>query len=104
MNTQYEVLNPWAEVDPVMEREISPRLKELKDQTIGLFTNNKRASRMIVSAVKENLGRKYPTLKFSQYDIVGGDLEITEIDGKREKAEFEDWLKVIDVFIGAVGD
>ena len=34
---QYEVLSPWAEVDPIPLRGISPRIKTLAGKKIGLF-------------------------------------------------------------------
>ena len=37
---QYEVLNPWAESDPVPMRGISPRLDTMEGKTIGLFQNS----------------------------------------------------------------
>lgn len=104
MSALYEVLNPWAEVDPIPLRGISPRLTELKGKTIGLFANNKHASRPVLSVVETKLKGKYPTLKFSRYEIVGDNLEICETEGKKEKTEFEKWVKRIDAIIGAVGD
>ena len=42
---QYEVLNPWAEVDPVSLRGLgAPRPTDLSGKTIGLFHNWKRAA------------------------------------------------------------
>jgi len=38
-NYQYEVLNPWADLDPVPLRGISPRVTDLAGKTIGLFRN-----------------------------------------------------------------
>jgi hypothetical protein len=39
MSNQYEVLNPWAEVDPVPLKHITPRLDSLSTKTIGLYCN-----------------------------------------------------------------
>ena len=43
MNSQYEVLSPWAEADPIPLRGISPRLTDLKDKKIlALLDDNCR--------------------------------------------------------------
>ena len=44
-NNQYAVLNPWAEVDPVPLKGISPRLTGLEGKKIGIFQNFKQASK-----------------------------------------------------------
>ena len=43
-NLQYEVLSPWAVVDPVPLRGLASRLDSLDGKTIGLFKNFKRAA------------------------------------------------------------
>jgi len=57
MNGQYEVLNPWAEADPVPLRGISPRVKSLDGKTIGLLENLKPAARSILTVLEEKLKR-----------------------------------------------
>jgi len=41
-DTQFEVLSPWADVDPIPLRGISPRLSSLAGKKIGIFVNPKR--------------------------------------------------------------
>ena len=54
MNGQYEVMNPWAEVDPVPLRGIASRVADLKDKTVGLFAlTYKGASRPALAVVEE---------------------------------------------------
>ena len=36
--SQYEVLSPWADVDPIPVRGISPRLDSVEGKKIGLFS------------------------------------------------------------------
>ena len=55
MNGQYEVLSPWAEVDPVQLRGISPRVTDLGGKTIGLFINHKGAAPPIQAVVEAKL-------------------------------------------------
>jgi len=106
MNGQYEVLNPWAEADPVPLRGISPRVTDLTGKTIGLFcASYKVASRPILMVVEEKLKEKFPTSKFSWFEA-GHNLEVTEtkVTGTEDKARFEEWVKGVDAVITAVGD
>ena len=101
MNSQYEVLNPWAEADQVPLEGISPRLADLTGRTIGLFSLDvKVASRPILTVVEEKLKDKFPKLKFSWFET-NYNLEVTETN---EKAGFEEWVKGVDAVVTAVGD
>ncbi len=101
LDGQYEVLNPWAEVDPIPLRGISPRLAELKGKTVGLFVANaKVASRPIMTVVEQKLRERFPSLKFSWF-VLDQNLEVTET---KEKARFEEWVNGIDAAVTAVGD
>ncbi|MBN2320294.1 MAG: hypothetical protein JXR49_14515 [Acidobacteria bacterium] len=68
---QFEVLSPWAEVDPITPRGISPRLNALAGRRIGLFANFKRASRPIVAEVENRLKAIYPDCETSIFDSRG---------------------------------
>src|SRR5207253_9809052 len=59
MSGTYEVLSPWAEVDPVPQKGISPRLPELSGRRIGLFHNNKVAARPNLDAVEAELRSRF---------------------------------------------
>lgn len=98
--SQYEVLNPWSEVDPIPLKGISPRLSDLKGKTIGLFCNWKAAAHPILSVVERNLKEKEPSLNFSWFTF-NYNATITETD---EKGKFEDWVKKCHAVISAVGD
>jgi hypothetical protein len=101
-NSQYEVLSPWAEAEPVPSRGITPRLTSLEGKKIGLLANAKRASRPILSVVERRLKERLPATQiswyFTQYAVGPAEID-TE---NREK--FEDWLKGIDAVVAAVGD
>ncbi len=60
---QYEVLSPWADVDPIPVRGISPRLDTLAGKKIGLFANFKRASVPIATEVEKRLKERFPDIK-----------------------------------------
>jgi len=97
---QYEVLNPWADVDPKPVRGINPRLTSLEGKTIGLFANYKRAAVPMLNAFDKRLKEKFPTVKTSLYHSTLPN--VTEAE--RDKAKFEAWLKGVDAVVAAVGD
>lgn len=100
MDGQYEVLNPWAEVDPIPLRSISPRLTDLAGKTIGLFADTKPAARPILTVVEQRLKERFPTSKFKQF-VLDYNLRVTETE---YKDKFEEWVRGIDAAIAAVGD
>ena len=98
---QYEVLNPWAEADPIPPRSISPRVTTLAGKKIGLFANFKRAARPILAEVEKRLKEKYPDIETSLFDSRGNNVLETETENKEK---FEAWAKGVDAVVGAVGD
>ncbi len=102
MGSQYEVLSPWAEVDPIPLKGITPRLADLNGKKIGLLINGKRASRPILGVVERNLKARYPSLNIS-YFHPGGGAEAEDVE-KREKTSLESWVKGVDAIVLAVGD
>ncbi|MFC1933488.1 hypothetical protein ACFLXU_07740 [Chloroflexota bacterium] len=100
MNSQYEVLSPWAEVDPKPLRGISPRLTDLKDKTIGLFINPKTKAPQMLAAVEAGLKERYPTLQFSRFSQRAN----REIIGSDQEAAFNEWIKGVDAVVTGAGD
>ena len=100
-NVDYEVLSPWAVVDPIPLRGAAPRLDSLEGKKIGLFKNFKRAARPILEVVERELQAKYPTATFSWFDSDAANVLETETEN-REK--FEEWAKGIDAAVTSVGD
>jgi hypothetical protein len=101
LSGQYEVLNPWAEVDPIPPRGISPRLLDLNGRTIGFFaTVHKAQARPILTVVERKLKERFPSLKFSWF------LQETNVDiaETKDKARLEEWVKGIDAAVAALGD
>jgi hypothetical protein len=100
-DTQFEVLNPWAEIDPIPARGISPRLQNLAGKKIGLFVNYKRASRPMAASVERRLKGMFPDIQTSLFD--SRDPNVTESEtGNKEK--FAAWAKGVDAVILMVGD
>ena len=98
---QYEVLNPWAEADPIPARGISPRLETLAGKKIGLFANFKRAARPMAASVEKRLKGMYPDITTVLFDSRAPNVTETETNNK---AKFEAWAKEVDAVIAMVGD
>jgi hypothetical protein len=98
---QYQVLNPWAEVDPIPLRGISPRVQTLAGKKIGLFANFKRAARPIALSVEKRLRAMYPDATTSIYDSRLPN--VSEIETKN-RDKFIAWVKEMDAFVAVVAD
>ena len=100
-DNQYEVLSPWAEVDPVPPRGLSPRLGALDGKKIGLLCNNKRAAPLMLDVTETLIKEKFPTASISRF--FAKSFSVSSLEKDRE-GEFNDWLKGVDAVIAAVGD
>ncbi len=98
---QYEVLSPWAEVDPIPLRGISPRLDSVSGKKIGLFANFKRAARPIQAEVERRLKERFADIETSLFDSRLPNVTETETVNKEK---FTAWAKEMDAVIAAVGD
>ena len=99
--TQFEVLSPWADVDPIPVRGISPRLSSLAGKKIGLFVNPKRAAMPMAQSIERRLKAMYPDVQTIIYHSVGAN--VNEIETKN-KEKFTAWAKGLDAAIAVVGD
>jgi hypothetical protein len=103
MNGQYEVLSPWAEVDPITFRGLAaPRLTNLAGKKIGLFASSKPISKRIIDAVEARLKEKFPTTETSVW-VGQGPWSVVQVDTDRRES-YKDWVKGVDAVIAAVGD
>ena len=100
-DNQYEVFSPWAEVDPVPPRGISPRLDTLAGKKIGLFTNRKRAAKPMAEAIARQLKDKYPTAEFSFFEPRLTTIIVAE---QKDGDKFAAWVKSMNAVIVMVGD
>jgi hypothetical protein len=98
---RYAVMNPWAEVDPIPLRGISPRLDTLAGKKIGVFANFKRAAMPMADSVEKRLKSMYPTIQTSIFHST--DANVTETETKRRE-EFVAWIKSVDGIVSLVGD
>jgi hypothetical protein len=99
--SQYDVLSPWAEVDPIPLRGISPRLENLAGKKIGLFVNYKRAARPIGVALEKRLKSMYPGSEISSFYSL--EWNVLESESKN-KEKFKAWAQNADAVILLVGD
>jgi len=99
--TQYEVLSPWADADPVPFRGISPRIDSLAGKKIGLFVNPKRAALPIAESIQRRLVDKYPDAEIIMYRSYGANVNEIETDNKEA---FTAWAKGLDAAIAVVAD
>ena len=102
MNSQYEVLSPWAEADPIPLRGISPRLDQLAGKKIGLLCNDKYAARPIMTIIEQRLKERFPTCGTSWFVRQG--VESVSQRSSEYRKTFEKWVKGVNAVITAVGD
>ena len=98
---EYEVLSPWAEVDPIPLRGISPRIDSLAGKKIGLFANYKRAALPIAGSLEKRLKDMYPDSETKLFH--SNEWNVTEIETD-DRDKFEAWAKEMDAVILVVGD
>jgi hypothetical protein len=95
MSNQFEVLSPWAEVDPVPVRAISPRLADLTGKKIGLYANSKIVALPMLAIIEEQLKERFSGLQFTRFERIPN-LSVAETDGW---VKFQEWLKGVDAVI-----
>jgi len=110
MSSVFEVLSPWADVDPVPLEGLSPRLGDLTGKTIGFLNNRKKAAVPIETVIENRLKELFPGVKTTWYSMprsmtdMGGKPGDQGFPGEETKAEFAEWVKGVDAVIAAVGD
>ncbi|NLE74674.1 MAG: hypothetical protein GX604_08625 [Actinobacteria bacterium] len=105
---EYEALSPRADVDPIKQIPISPRVVDLSQATIGLFSSHKGHWPLILEEIGKQIAARYPAAKFSRFQYTK-DLNaynrVAELAKDPEMLpEFEEWLKGIDTVIVGNGD
>jgi len=98
---QYEVLNPWADVDPFPPQGISPRLNTFEGKKIGLFANSKRSAMPQARMVEKRLKEKFSTVQTDIYHAPDPNYIAKD---SPEWGKFSAWIKTVDAIILTVGD
>ena len=99
--SQYEVLSPWAEVDPIPLRGISPRVDTLAGKKIGIFANFKRAAMPIAREVEKRLNERFSDSETILYHSTAPNVDESV---EQDAAKFEAWAKEVDAVVAVVGD
>jgi ABC-type lipopolysaccharide export system ATPase subunit len=99
--TQFVVLSPWADVDPIPLRGITPRISTLAGKKIGLFVNPKRAAMPIAESIDRRLKTMYPDVQTIVFHST--EANVNEMETKN-KEKFTAWAKGLDAAIAVVGD
>ena len=97
--SQYEVLNPWAEVDPTPLTGLSPRVESLAGKKIGLFANFKRAAMPIALSIETRMRAMYPDATTSIFDSRLPNVTETET---KNRDKFIAWIKGVDAVVAVV--
>jgi len=100
-DAQFEVLSPWADVDPMPLRGISPRIPTLAGKKIGLFVNPKRAAMPIAESIQKRLLSMYPDAQTIIFHDTEANVNVIET---KNKDKFIAWAKGLDAAIAVVGD
>ena len=100
-DNQYEVLSPWAEVDPVPPRGLSPRLDTFAGKKIGLFINTKRAAKPMAAVIAKRLKEKFPT---SETSLFASPLSTVILKDSKDGDKFAAWVKSVNAVVLLVGD
>jgi hypothetical protein len=98
---KYEVLSPWAEVDPIPVRGISPRVDTLAGKKIGLFANFKRAAIPIKNEVEKRLKERFPDAEFVLFHSTSPNVDESQTQNKEK---FEAWARGVDAAVAMVAD
>lgn len=98
---QYQVLSPWAEIDPIPLRGISSRIDSLEGKKIGVFANYKRAALPIAGALQKRLEAMYPGSETTLFH--SDEWNVTEVETE-DRDKFAAWAKEMDAVILVVGD
>jgi hypothetical protein len=93
-------MSPWADIDPVPVKGISPRLDGLDGKTVGFFMNSKIAAEPMSDIMEEKLKEKYPSMNSSRFVR----LPNISMEETPEKEEYAEWLKGLDAVIYTHGD
>ena len=95
MNSQYQVISPWAEADPIPLQGISQRLTDLENKKIGMFCCSKQAAKPIMTVFERQLKERYPSCKTSWF---------VQREIQSDMSTLEDWVRGVDAVVAAVGD
>jgi hypothetical protein len=98
----YDVLTPWADVDPVPPRGLVPRVTDLEGKTIGLYAFFKQHAPLVMREVERQLKERFPTALFRHFQYPVHVKEVLQDDDYR--SSFEEFVSGVDAVITGNGD
>ena len=100
MSKDYEAMSPWANIDPVPVKGLSPRLDNMEGKTVGFFLNSKIAAKPMSDIIEEKIKEKYTSMNFSRFVRIPN----ISMEETPKKAKYAEWLKGLDAVIYMYGD
>jgi hypothetical protein len=105
---EYSVLSPRGEVDPLETIGLNPRVSDLNNKTIGLYTTFKEHWALILEEIARQLKQKFPGVKFTRF-VYPKDLnpytQVAELAKDPDyRPKFEKWLRGVDTILVANAD
>jgi hypothetical protein len=108
MASEFEVLSPRGDVDPIKRIALNPRLTDLNKATIGLYATFKEHWVLILDEIAKQLKELYPGVQFTRYQYTKDLNPYTQVAEVAKDAEerpgFEEWIKGVDGVIVANAD
>ncbi len=104
---EYEVLSPWADVNPRPLKGLAPRVTDLNGKTVGMINAIKIAAKPILKVVERKLKERFPTIKTSWYQegvSLQGQGDYLGYEDNLKDPRFQAWVKGVDAVVLAVGD
>ena len=105
---EYQVLSPYAEVDPIVQIGLSPRVPDLNQATIGLYATFKEHWTLILMEIAKQLKQLYPGVEFSYFEYpkdLNAYTQVAELAKDPEfRPKFEEWVGGVDGVIVANAD
>lgn len=105
---EYQVLSPRGEVDPIEIIGLRPRVGDLNNKTIGLFTTFKEHWVLILDEIGHQLKNRFPDIKLTHFQYIkdlNSYTQVAEVAKDHEfRPLFEEWLRGVDIVITANGD
>ena len=105
---EYEVLSPRADVDPIRQIGLNPRVADLNSATIGLYATFKEHWVLILDEIAKQIKERYPGATFARFQYtkdLNSYTQVAEVAKDPEvRPQFEEWVKGVDAVIVANAD
>lgn len=104
----YEVLSRRGDVDPIKQIGLNPRVTDLNNAIISLYTTFKEHWPIILDEIAKQIKEQYPGARFTHFQYtkdLNSYTQVAEVAKDPEvRPEFEEWLKGCDTVIVSNAD